>query len=138
MTDVTSHTEVEIGSNKSFGLVFAAVFAIIAFWPLVFHGSSLRLWALTIAAIFLAVTYLAPQVLKPLNRVWFLFGMLINKIVTPLVMGIIFVSTVVPIGLIRRMLNPDPMNQKFDPSSDSYWAQRDPEMTKQTSMRKQF
>ena len=138
MSDVASHTEIEIGSNKSFGLVFAAVFAIIAFWPLVFHGNSPRIWALIIAAVFLALTFLAPQILTPLNRLWFKFGLLLSKIITPIVMGLIFFVTVVPIGLIRRIRNPDPLNQKFDPDADSYWIQRDPEMDKQTSMRKQF
>ena len=138
MSDVSSHTEVEMGSEKSFGLVFAVVFAIIALWPTVFHGNSPRIWALIVAAIFLVLAFVAPQVLKPLNKLWFKFGMLLSKIMAPIVMGIIFFITVTPIGLIRRMKNPDPLNQKFDAEADTYWIARDEEMAKQTSMRKQF
>lgn len=136
MSDVTSHTEVEMGSEKGFGIVFAVVFAIIAFWPLVFHGHGVRLWALAIAAAFLAVAFFAPHVLKPLNKLWFKFGMLLSMIISPIVMGIIFFVTVTPIGLIRRMKNPDPLNQKFDPEADSYWITRD--ASSLNSMRKQF
>ncbi len=136
MSDVTAHTEVEVGSERSFGIVFAVVFAIIAFWPLVFHGNPVRLWALGVGAIFLGLAFLAPQVLKPLNILWFKFGMLLSKIVSPIVMGIIFFITVTPIGLIRRMKHPDPLNQAFDKDADSYWIVREPGSL--TSMRKQY
>ena len=136
MSDVAAHTEVEMGSERSFGIVFAVVFAIIAFWSLVFHGGPIRLWALAIAAIFLVIAFVAPQVLKPLNRLWFKFGMLLSKIISPIVMGIIFFITVTPIGLIRRIKNPDPLNQAFDKDADSYWIVRDADSL--TSMRKQY
>lgn len=136
MSDVTSHTEVEMGSEKGFGIVFAVVFAIIALWPLVFHGNPVRLWALAVAAAFLAIAFFAPQILKPLNKVWFKFGMLLSMIISPIVMGIIFFVTVTPIGLIRRMKNPDPLNQEFDADADSYWITRD--ASSMNSMRKQF
>jgi len=136
MTDVTAHTEVEVGSERSFGIVFAVVLAIIAFWPLVFHGNSVRLWALAVAATFLILAFAAPQVLKPLNQIWFKFGMLLSKIIAPIVMGLIFFITVTPIGLIRRMKDPDPLNQAFDKDAESYWIVR--EASSRTSMRKQF
>lgn len=138
MSDVSAHTEVQIGSEKSFGLVFGGVFAIIALWPLVFHGGSVRLWAAIVAAIFIVLAYAAPQVMKPLNLLWFKFGMLLSKIMVPLSMGIIFFITVTPIGLIRRMKHKDPLNQLFVPDAKTYWVERDPEMDSQTSMRKQF
>lgn len=136
MSDVTSHTEVEMGSERSFGIVFAVVFGIIALWPLVFHGGPVRLWATAIAVAFLVIAFAAPQLLKPLNRLWFLFGMLLSKIVSPIVMGIIFFATVTPIGLIRRIRNPDPLNQAFDKDAESYWIIRD--SSDMTSMRKQY
>ena len=136
MSDVTAHTEVEVGSERSFGIVFAVVFAIIAFWSLVFHGGSVRLWALAIAAIFLVLAFAAPHVLKPLNLLWFKFGMLLSKIVAPIVMGLIFFITVTPIGLIRRMKDPDPLRQAFDKDAESYWIVRDADSL--TSMRKQY
>ena len=136
MSDVTAHTEVEMGSERSFGIVFAVVFTIIAVWPLVFHGGPVRLWALAVAVVFLVVAFAAPHVLKPLNRLWFRFGMLLSKIISPIVMGIIFFITVTPIGLIRRIKNPDPLNQAFDKDAESYWIVRDAESL--TSMRKQY
>ena len=139
MTDVSAHTKVKMGSERGFGLVFAFVFAVIAFWPLVFgQGGGLRIWALIVALVFLVAAYAAPQVLKPLNRIWFLFGLLLGKIVAPIVMGIIFFVTVTPIGIIRRMFIPDPLNQTFRPEAESYWITRDPEQLASSSMRKQF
>ena len=135
MTDVTSHTEIELGSEKSFGIVFAVVFTVIALWPLL-HGNGVRFWALVVAAVFLAVAFFRPQVLRPLNRLWFKFGILLSMIISPIVMGIIFFVTVTPIGLIRRIKNPDPLNQNFDPEAESYWITRD--ASSMTSMRKQF
>ncbi len=136
MSDVAAHTEVEMGSERSFGIVFAVVFAIIALWPALFHGGSVRLWALAVAAVFLVIAFAAPHLLKPLNRIWFLFGLLLSKIISPIVMGIIFFVTVTPIGLIRRMKNPDPLNQAFDAEAPSYWITRD--ASAQTTMKKQF
>lgn len=136
MSDVTAHTEVKVGSERSFGIVFAVVFAIIAFWPLVFHGNPVRLWALAIAAIFLVLAFVAPHVMKPLNILWFKFGMLLSKIISPIAMGIIFFVTVTPIGLIRRMKDSDPLNQNFDADADTYWITREPGDL--TSMRKQY
>ena len=136
MSDVASHTEVEMGSERSFGIVFAVVFALIALWPMLFHGGSVRFWALAVALVFLALAFAAPQVLKPLNRLWFLFGLLLSKIVSPIVMGIIFFVTVTPIGLIRRMKNPDPLDQAFDADAASYWIVRDKDAL--SSMKKQF
>ncbi len=136
MSDIASHSKVEIGSERSFGLVFAAVFMIIALWPLVIHGNPVRLWAIAIAAVFLAAAFFAQPLLKPLNKIWFKFGMLLSMIVSPIVMGIIFFVTVTPIGLIRRLKNPDPLKQKFDGDADSYWIVR--EASSSDSMRKQF
>ena len=138
MSDVSSHTEVKMGSERSFGIVFGIVFVIIAAWPWMMHGGSIRIWALVVAAVFIALAYIAPDVLKPLNKAWFKFGMLLSKIVAPIAMGIIFFLTVTPIGLIRRMRNPDPLNQEFDTQADSYWITRETEETAPNSMRKQF
>lgn len=138
MTDVTGHTEVKMGSERGFGLVFAIFFAIISLWPVVFGSGGLRIWALIVAAVFLGLAYLLPNALKPLNRVWFLFGMFLSKIVTPITMGIIFFLSVVPIGIVRRMTTPDPLKQKFDPDADSYWIERDPEQLALSSMKKQY
>lgn len=137
MSELKAHTDVKMGSERSFGLVFAFVFAVIALWP-VFKGNDLRIWASVISVAFAVVSLVYPAVLKPLNRLWFRFGILLSKIVSPIVMGLIFVLTVIPIGLIRRMRHPDPLNQKIDPDAETYWVRRNTEESEPTSMRKQF
>lgn len=132
-----SNTEVKMGSERSFGLVFAAVFFIIAAYPIL-HGNGLRIWAFVVAAIFLVLALTAPNLLKPLNKLWFQVGLLLNKIVSPIVMGIVFFVTVVPIGLILKARGKDPLNRKLDPSAETYWITIDPNSDERTSMKKQF
>jgi hypothetical protein len=79
-----------IPSDRSFGFIFAAVWAIIAFWPLM-KGGGPRLWTLSLAALFLLVAVVRPRLLQPLNRLWFKVGLVLHRVVTPIVMGVIFV-----------------------------------------------
>lgn len=135
--------DVEVGSERSFGLVFAVVFAIIGLWPLTGAfgdegAGPLRLWALGIAAVFVVLAFAAPKALKPLNLIWFKFGMLLHKIVNPLVMGLLFFVTVTPIALIMRIRGKDLLSMKFDPEADSYWIERDPPGPAPETMSKQF
>jgi predicted membrane metal-binding protein len=91
-------TRVRLGSERSLGIVFAIVFLIVGLWPLLYSGTP-RIWALVIAAVFVLLGFLAPKTLSPLNRLWFRLGMLLHRVINPLVMGIIFFLTVVPTGL---------------------------------------
>lgn len=136
MSDHTSHTEIKVGSNRSFGLVIGGVFLIIAVFPVLF-GGELRLWALAVSAVFAGLGLARPAVLQPLNIAWFRFGMLLNRIISPIVMGIIFFVTVTPIALVRRLRAGDPLSQRFDPEADSYWIVRSAE-DRPTDMKKQF
>lgn len=128
---------VKAGSERAFGLVFAAVFALIGFLPL-FSTGTIRLWALIVAVAFLAAALLAPGILKPLNRVWFGFGMLLHKIVSPLVMALLFFTTVTPVALLMRLFGKDPLRLKFDRDAKSYWIERVPPGPSPESMRRQF
>ena len=94
--------EEKIGSNRSFGIVFFLVFLIIAFYPLI-NYESIRLWSLVISLIFLVLGLINSKILHPLNKVWIKFGLILGKIVSPIVMGIIFFLVVTPIGLIMRL-----------------------------------
>tara|TARA_B100001540_G_C15359707_1_gene440684 strand:- start:102 stop:518 length:417 start_codon:yes stop_codon:yes gene_type:complete len=129
--------EVQVGSEKSFGVVFAVVFAIIALWPLV-HGLQVRWWALIIAVAFLAAGYFAQPLLKPLNLLWFKFGLLLYKVVNPVVMGLLYYTTIVPTGLAMRLCGKDPLNRAFDQEAKSYWIERDPPGPDPESMKNQF
>jgi hypothetical protein len=135
--DFKAKAEVKQGSDKSFGLVFAGFFAIVGFFPL-FKGEELRLWALVLAALFLAVSFIRPELLKPLNRVWFLFGLLLHKVVSPLVMGLLFFVTITPIALLMRLSGKDPLRLKRDPKMSSYWILRDPPGPEAGGMTRQF
>lgn len=137
MSEIVSNTKVKMGSEKSFGLVFAAVLLIIALFPLL-SANHVRLWALGVAAVFAVLAYLRPSLLAPLNRVWFLFGLLLHKIISPVVMGIVFFLTVTPVGLIMRLMGKDPLSQSFDQSSESYWILIPETKTSESSMRNQF
>lgn len=132
-----ARSEVAPGSERSFGVVFAVVFSIIGLWPLV-AGSGARIWSLIIAAGFLAAAFVAPRLLAPLNRLWFRFGMLLGRIVSPVVMAIIFYVAVLPTGLVMRMLGKDLLRLRFDPGAESYWIHRDPPGPAPDSLKQQF
>ena len=114
--------EVKIGSNRSFAIVFFVVFLIIATFPLM-NGDELRLWSLTISVVFLFLGLINSKILNPLNKLWFKFGIFLGKIISPLVMGIIFFLVVTPIGLLMRLFNKDLLNLKFNNNS-SYWIEK--------------
>lgn len=135
--DINRKDDVKMGSERGFGIVFAAVFAIIGLLPLV-HGGAIRVWALGIAVAFLAVAFIVPRALKPLNIVWFKFGLLLYKITNPIVMGGMYYIGLVPIGLLMKLFGKDPLNRSFDPSAESYWIDRDPPGPEPSSMKRQF
>ena len=105
--------DIKLGSNKSFGIVFFIVFLLLGFYPLL-NDENVRVWSLVIALIFLALGLLNSKLLLPLNKIWFKFGILLGKIVSPLIMGIIFFLVVTPIGLFMRILGKDLLNLKFN------------------------
>ena len=113
---------IKIGSNRSFGIVFFIVFLIIATYPLI-NGDGLRLWSLIISIVFLFLGLLNSKILNPINKLWFKFGIFLGKIISPLVMGIIFFLVVTPIGLLMRLLNKDLLNLRFN-NNGSYWIEK--------------
>ena len=123
----------KISSNRSFGILFSIVFAIIAFWPII-NGDPLRLWSIPISIIFLVLGLLNSKLLNPLNIVWVKFGELLGRIIAPIVMAIIYFIIVTPIGLFMRLIGKDLLNLKFS-KSNTYWIKRE---KKVGSMKKQF
>ena len=114
--------EIKINSNRSFGIVFFVVFLLIAFYPLL-QGNDLRIWSLIISLIFLTLGLLNSKILTPLNKMWFKLGLFLGKIISPLIMGIIFFIVVTPIGIIMRLFNKDLLNLKYN-KEKSYWIKR--------------
>jgi hypothetical protein len=127
----------KIGSDRNFGLVFAAVFTIIALWPLT-RADKVHLWSLAIAAVFLGAAFMAPRWLAPLNRLWFRLGILLGRIVTPLVMGVLWLLVVTPIGLLMRFCGRDPLRLKRELAARSYWIERSPPGPIPGSLKDQF
>ena len=125
--------DIKIDSNRSFGIVFFAVFLIIATYPLI-NGDELRPWSLIISIVFLFLGLVNSKILNPLNKLWFKFGIFLGKIISPLIMAIIFFLVVTPIGLLMRLLNKDLLKLKFN-SNSSYWIEKNEPKSK---MKNQF
>jgi len=125
--------DVKISSNRSFGIVFFVVFLIIALFPLISDGN-IRLWSLIVSLAFLALGLLNSKFLSPLNKIWFKFGLFLGKIISPMVMGLIFFFVVTPIGILMRILKKDLLNLKMN-NNKSYWIEKSEPKSK---MKNQF
>ena len=125
--------KVWMSSNRSFGLVFFAFFLIIGLWP-IFEYEDVRIWSIIAAFIFLILGILDSKYLTPLNRFWMKFGLFLGKIISPIVMGIVFFLVVTPIGIIMKIFRKDLLNIKYK-KNQSYWVHR---KNKFGSMKKQF
>ena len=125
--------DIKIGSNRSFGIVFFLVFLIISLYPLT-YSEEIRVWSATISLIFLVLGLFNSKILTPLNKLWFKFGIFLGKILSPIIMGIIFFFVVTPIGLLMRLLGKDLINLKFN-NNKSYWIEKNGPKSK---MKNQF
>ncbi len=135
--NVSSFRKVVLGSNRKFGLSFGAIFALMAMWPL-FHHHSPRWGFLVAGAVMAAFALAAQDRLTPLNRAWFKLGMLLNQIVNPIIMGLMFFAAVTPLGWLMRKRGGDPLGLKMEPDAKSYWITREPEAPGPGAMTKQF
>ena len=125
--------DIKISSNKSFGIVFFVVFLLIAFYPLTNQGE-VRIWSIIVSLIFLVLGLLNSKLLSPLNKFWFKFGIFLGKIVSPLVMGLIFFFVVTPIGILMKIFKKDLLNLKYN-NDNSYWIEKNEPKSK---MKNQF
>ena len=117
-----NQNDVKIGSNKSFGIVFFIVFLLISVYPLTNH-ENIRIWSLIISLIFLILGLLNSKILNPFNKLWFKFGMILGRIISPIIMSIIFFLIVTPIALIMKLLKKDLLNLKFN-KTNTYWIEK--------------
>ena len=105
--------DIKPSSDRNFGLVISTFFLIVALWPLV-HAEPVRWWALGMAAVFALLALLWTAPLAPLNTWWTKIGVLLYKIVSPVVLGLLFYVTVTPIALLMRVLGKDPLRLRRD------------------------
>jgi hypothetical protein len=135
--DLNRDEHVEGSSDRTFGLVFAGVFIVIAGIPL-FHGQAIRWWSVGVAVVFALLALAKPALLAGLNRLWMKLGILLGKVVSPIALGILFYGVLTPLGAMMRLTGKDPLRLKFDPDAESYWIPRDPPGPPSGSMNNQF
>ena len=113
------NSEIKLSSNRSFGIVFFILFLIISLFPILKSGE-IKTWSLVVAFIFLMLGLLNSKILNPLNKLWFKFGLFLGKIISPIIMLMIFFFVVTPIGLIMRLFKKDILSLKYN-NKKSYW-----------------
>ncbi len=113
---------IKIGSNRSFGIVFFVVFLIISLFPII-KGNDIRIWSLLVSLTFLILGLINSNVLSPLNKLWFKFGLLLGNFISPIVMGFVFFLVVTPIGLFMRLIGKDLLNLNKK-NVKSYWIDK--------------
>ena len=124
----------KLPSNRNFGLVFFVFFLIIGLWPLL-GTNEIRYWSIFFSVIFFLLGITNSKLLNPLNKIWFNFGILLGKIISPLIMVIIFFLIITPIGVIMRVFGKDILNLKYNKKNKSYWIEKNGPKSK---MKNQF
>jgi len=132
--DSKFNNNIKISSNRSFGIVFFIVFLFIALYPIT-YSEDIRIWSLIISFIFIILGLLNSKILTPLNKLWFKFGVILGKIISPIIMGIIFFLVVTPIGLIMKVLGKDLLRLKYNKKDNTYWIEKNGPKSK---MKNQF
>ena len=127
------NSNIKIGTNKNFGIVFFLFFLIVSIFPLLKDGN-IRIWSLIIAIIFLTLGLLNSKILTPLNKIWFKFGILLGSFFSPIVMGVVFFAIVTPTSLIMKVFGKNLLNLK-KVNKTTYWIERSKIESK---MKKQF
>jgi predicted membrane metal-binding protein len=135
--DFSREEHVKAGSDRGFGFVFAGFFALVSalsWW----RGHAGWHWTLPLAAAFVVVALVYPRLLAPLNKLWLKFGLLLYKVMNPLVLGLLFFVTITPIGLVMRLFGKDFLRLRLDREAKSYWIERTPPGPPPQSMKNQF
>ena len=130
-------TQAQLPSNRSFGWTFTCFFLLVGAYGLWRGGAALS-WVLALAALTALVTLTRDSWLAPLNRAWMKFGELMGRVVSPIVLGIIFFGVFTPAGFVMRLIRRDAMCRSFDPAAPSYWVKRDPPGPADDSFRNMF
>lgn len=116
----TPQKDVPLKQLRQFGWMMGGVFAIVAFWPLVFRGEGIRMWAGSIAGVFAVLGLVFPNGLKPVYRAWMIFGEKIGWLNSRILLGIVFYGLLTPISFLMVLLGKRPLQLRFDPQAESY------------------
>jgi hypothetical protein len=137
MNHKTTITLSTLPSNRSVGLIFVALFMLIALFPIA-YGRDIHIWALILSGGFGLIVFLAPQLLTPLTKYWMGLAHIFHKIVSPIVLGVIFFLVLAPVGCLMRLSGKDPLKLKLEPTAQTYWQERLPPSTDPESLLNQF
>lgn len=125
-------------SERSFGIIFAVFFMILSGWAYYLSNVEWVFYFLGTSVLLLILAIVFPKTLKLPNRIWFQFGLVLHKIISPIVLGFLFLVTVTPTGIIMRLLGKDLLNLRLDRRTKSYWIYRTPPGPEPKSMNDQF
>ncbi len=117
-----NNDNIKLGSNRSFGIVFCIVFLLVAVYPLL-NDNPIRYWSIIISIIFLLLGVINSKILTPLNILWMKFGLLLGKIISPIIMGFVFFGVVTPISILMKLFGKDLLNLKRN-KNDTYWLKK--------------
>ena len=142
--DFSRKEEIKGSSDRGFGLTVGGILLAIAAVRALLHlwdGSAAGWLEAALGAIGVALLgfgVVAPAALAPLNRAWTKLGLILFKVVNPVVLGLIYLTTIVPIGLLLRLFGHDPLHRKFERQAASYWVVREPPGPAPETMSNQF
>ena len=134
-----SSNDLEKSTERSFGLIMTCaclIFGLIIWWKNLGNNWMVSFWLAAVVFFLLAIFWNTP--LKPLNTFWIKFGNLLHRLMSPIVIGIIFFIVITPIGLIMRLMRKDLLNLRLNQDASSYWVARNKEMDNNSSMTQQF
>lgn len=135
--DFARKQEIHGSSERQFGLVFTVFFLVVGLWPLK-SGAGVRVWCLALAGLFAAATLIRPRLLRPLNRLWMQVGLLLGRVVNPIVTGLLFMLVFAPVGILFRLIGRDLLRLRPRPEVTTYWISRQPPGPPPESMINQF
>lgn len=129
----------KVSSDRSFGFVFTVVFLLVGMWPLTGNWTDfdrIRWWSIALAMVIFLVSLIIPRILAPANMLWMKFGLLLHRIVSPIMLGAMFFVALTPVALIMRWRGKDLLSLEAKPEEKTYWVERVDEIP--TSMTNQF
>ena len=118
-------SETREASERSFGIVFFVLFQAIAAY-LWWYSNNYAILFATVGLAFGALALFAPRTLAPLNWIWTRFGLLLHRVISPVIITALFVLVITPVGLLMRLFGQRPLNLKFEPNASTYWIERTP------------
>jgi hypothetical protein len=137
MTTAVAPNAVVLPSNRSFGWTFTVIFSLAGAYSAWTGGVGFAVW-FTLAAVMAALTCFVPDSLAAMNHAWMKFAALLHRVVSPVVLGVMFFGVFTPVGFVMRRFGRDAMKRSFDPEATTYWIERTPPGPAPESLREQF